>query len=117
MTLPPPQSNAKTAPRASRLRVPQARVLHALLPRSGSKSLPVLTRVQLAKSAGFSPTSGTINRVLRGIPKGSSSGSPHKGLLDLGLLATVDQDGSIAYQITAAGITAIQEQPKLPKMR
>ena len=89
-----PQSLAFTnkGPTPHGLRIPQARVLRTLMPQSGSKSLPVLTRVQLAKNAGFSPTSGTINRVLHGIRKGSSSGHPHKGLLDLGLLETTERD-------------------------
>lgn len=71
------------------LRIPQARVLRALMPGSAAKKPPRLTRVELAEHAGFSTTSGTINRVLHGIPQGSSSGNPHPGLLDLGYVTLV----------------------------
>lgn len=117
MRVPPDHTFTKEGPQPAGLRIPQARVLRALMPKSGSKTRPVLTPVELAENAGFSPTSGTINRVLHGIPKGSSSGNPHKGLLDLGLLSAIDQDGSTAYRITTAGIKAVERHPKLPKMR
>lgn len=114
-----PQSSPFTEKRLPprRLRIPQARVLLALVPKSGSKTLPVLPRVELAKSAGFSPTSGTINRALHGIPKGSSSGHPHKGLLALGLLECIDRNGITGYRITPSGLNAAGEYADLPKMR
>lgn len=88
------------------LRVPQARVLNALL-RLGKGA--ALTRTDLAKLAGFISTSGTINRVLHGISDGSSSGVPHVGLLELGYVARIAIKGTrqMKYQITDLGIEAI----------
>ena len=99
------------------LRILQARVLYALMPISGSENLPVLTRVQLAKRVGWSPTSGTINRALHGVRTGSSSGNPHKGLLDIGLIVAIDLNGITQYQITTEGLKAIEKHPGLPKLR
>ncbi len=100
------------------LRVPHARVLHALMPKGDSDTVPVLTRVQLAERAGFSPTSGTINRALHGIHTGSPSGSPYQGLLDIGLVDEVELDGIKAYQITLDGCKAIEKVVgELPKLK
>lgn len=100
------------------LRVPQARVLRALMPTDDSKSSPVLTRVQLAKLAGYTPTSGTITRALRGIDAASSSGTPHQGVLGLGLVEEVELDGIKAYRITPAGHNAVERLAgDLPQMR
>jgi len=99
------------------LRVPQARVLRALMPLNRDDDPPALTRVQLAQRAGFSPTAGTINRVLHGIHEGSSSGNPHKGLLDRGLVVAIDLNGITEYQITPEGIKAIEKYPQLPELR
>jgi hypothetical protein len=99
------------------LSIPQARVLRALMPTDGSESLPKLTRVQLGQRAGFTRISGTINRALHGIREGSSSGNPHKGLLDLELVAAVELNGILEYQITTEGMKAIARHPELPELR
>ena len=99
------------------LRLPQARVLRALMPTDDSKAGPVLTRVQLAQRAGFSQTSGTINRALHGIHTGSPSGSPYQGLLEIGLVDEVELDGIKAYQITLDGCEAIEKLGELPKLK
>lgn len=92
------------------LRIPQVRVLKALMPKKNGEK-PLLDRMSLAKKAGFNPTTGTINRVLNGIPEGSSSGQPHPGLLELGYIKrrALDIDGVIEvnYYITADGIKAL----------
>jgi hypothetical protein len=109
------------------LRVPQARVLRALMPAYPSDppiEWPVVTRGQLNVRAGYSTAYGcssAINRALHGIPAGSSSGAPHPGLLGLGLVEKIvfdaawygpdSWDGGPAetvYRITAAGIRAYQ---------
>jgi hypothetical protein len=85
------------------------------MPTRDSNTIPVLTRVQLAERAGFTPTSGTINRALHGIHTGSPSGSPYQGLLDLGLVDEVELHGIKAYQINPAGRKAIEKLGELPK--
>jgi hypothetical protein len=95
-----------------RLPLPQARILQALLPVAGEP--PSLSRAELAQRMNVSPTSGTISVAL-----GGRSDSPHKGLLDAGLVTKVKGEGNeAAYQITTAGITAIKdyikEHGKLP---
>lgn len=89
------------------LRETHARVLRALMPTGDSKTGPVLTREELAGRVGWSRKSGTINRALHGIATGSPSGSPHQGVLDLGLVEEVGVDGKNGYQITPAGQKAI----------
>jgi hypothetical protein len=73
---------------------------------------PTLTRIELAKAAGFKAGTGTINRVLHGIPKGSSSGKPHKGIIDLKLVAlivvTVDGVAVTQYHLTPDGTKALK---------
>ena len=112
----------------STLRIPQARVLRALLPDNESThwiDWPTLTRCALASKAGFIPTTGTINRVLNGIPTGSSSGEPHLGLIERGLIKVVVMeinDGVFenSYRITAKGIKEIKHYlalNKIPKRR
>lgn len=91
------------------LRIPQYRVLKALSPKAGR--YPVLTRADLATAAGFRVGSGTISRALSGIAKGSPSGDPYPGLIDLDYIrrVSVPLDGGItenSYQATAAGIRA-----------
>jgi hypothetical protein len=100
---------------APELRVPQARVLAALMPANPSESRynwPVLTRPLLSVEAGYTGTSGTITRALNGIREGSSSGDAHPGLLARGLVEEVplDIDGLIEvnYRVTAAGIREYQ---------
>ena len=101
------------------LRVPQYRVLKALLPKGGRT--PALTRTELAARAGFQTGSGTINRALNGIAKGSSSGDPYPGIVDLGYVrrAEVHLDGGLketVYQITAAGQKAARAFAKERKV-
>lgn len=96
------------------LKVPQVRVLVALLPDEGDDPpLGTVPRFELAIAAGITPTTGTINRALNGIPKGSSSGDAHDGLLAMGLVEKVvlDLDGRMedSYRITRAGIAAARE--------
>jgi len=105
------------------LKIPQARCMSALMPDdpdSHWSCWPLLTRVEMASRAGINPTTGTVNRVLHGIPPGSSSGDPHPGLLERGLLhlERIPEDGgSIGsttvvyadyYRITEAGVTALR---------
>jgi hypothetical protein len=99
------------------LRVPQARVLRALLPLEGNRDTPTLTRVELAERAGFTQKSGLINRVLHGIREGSSSGNPHKGLLGRRLVVAIEVNGVTRYQITPEGVSAIKKHPQLPELR
>jgi hypothetical protein len=69
---------------------------------------PLSTHKQLAVRAGYTGSSGSINRVLNGLREGSSSGNAHPGLLERGLVETipVDIEGVIEtnYRITPAGI-------------
>lgn len=96
------------------LKIPQARVLKALLPinpKADQEDWPLYNRVVLAEYSGFNPTTGTINRVLNGVPPGSSSGAAHPGLLDrkLMIMIPVNSDGvaQAHYRITPFGIDAI----------
>ena len=96
------------------LKMPQARVLKALLPtnpKADQEDWPLYNRVVLAEYSGFNPITGTINRALNGIPEGSSSGDSHPGLLARGMLTmiSVDSDGvaQAHYRITLLGIEAI----------
>ncbi len=98
------------------LRTPQARILQALMPTDLSLPLsewPLLTRVIMNVRAGYTATSGMVNRVLGGVPEGSSSGDPHKGILELEYvekeLVSIDGVIEINYRITAAGILAYKE--------
>lgn len=114
-----------TAKHTPTLKVPQARVLAVLCPDEGDDPpLGTVGRNTLLSAAGFLPTSGMVNRVLGGIGKGSSSGTPHPGLLALGLVeqVTLDLDGRtlLSYRITRAGIVAIRNwltTNKLPPKR
>lgn len=102
-------------PAESGLRVPQARVLRALMPKVTTdhySEWPLLTRAALGIKAGYTAVSGTITRALNGIHIGSSSGDPHPGLLERGLVkvVTVDVEGmmELNYRITAAGIRTFE---------
>jgi uncharacterized protein (DUF1810 family) len=100
---------------APRLPMPQARVLQALLPVAGDPSS--LSHTELAQRMKVSPISGTIS-----VAMGGRSDSPHKGLLDAGLVTKVKGEGNEdAYQITTEGISAIKnylkEHGKLPPPR
>jgi hypothetical protein len=74
---------------------------------------PVLTRAKLCRQAGFKSTSGSITRVLNGIRPGNrTSGAPHPGLVERGLVEVVvlDIEGvrEVNYRITLAGIRAYE---------
>lgn len=111
-----------------KLRVPQARVLRALMP-VDSKDLPdewpLLRRDIMAIRAGYTPISGSITRALMGIKEGSSSGDAHPGILTMGLIETVELDicglMETNYRITRLGVLAFQrfleEGGKLPTVR
>ncbi len=96
------------------LRVPQARVLRALLPlypADPPDEWPLLTRAQLGLTAGFTVLSGSCTRALNGIRAGSSSGPPQVGLLALGMVEVIvlDVEGlqEDNYRITLSGIAAL----------
>ena len=110
------------------LLLPQARVLKALLPDDDTShwtEWPELTRAEVNKRAGFTPISGTTTRALNGIRKGSSSGEPHPGLVDRGLVkcSTIELEVGVeqVYRITAAGIRAIraylEEHGRMPNRK
>ena len=93
------------------LRIPQVRVLRALMPMNPSDNpteWPLLTRPMLGVAAGYTPISGSITRVLNGIHEGSSSGEAHPGLIELGLVESIslEIDGvtETNYCITSKGI-------------
>ncbi|HZL35055.1 MAG TPA: HNH endonuclease [Tepidisphaeraceae bacterium] len=104
-------------PKRNPIRVPQARVLRALLPKNRNEDGPVLTKAELAQYIGFSDISGTINRALYGISGGSSSGNPNRGLLDRGLVHRAEAGSGEGFQITPQGLKAIQEYGELPNLR
>lgn len=111
------------------LRVPQARVLRALMPvdaRDPQDEWPLLTRGVMAVRAGYSEISGSVTRALLGIKEGNkTSGDPHPGIVQLGLVETtmLDIDGvtETNYRITRLGIRAfqrfLQEGGKLPPVK
>lgn len=99
------------------LKTPQARILGALMPQGWKikdpTAWPVCNREQLSIKAGYDPISGSTTRVLSGIrATNKTSGHPHPGLIDLGLVEaeTYDIDGvnEICYRITQLGIEAFQ---------
>ncbi len=112
--VPPPSANGNGD--LNNLRLQQARVLRALMP--GDPTVPpidrpLFTRANLCLRAGFKLTSGSITRALNGIRPGNrTSGAPHPGLVERGLVEVVplDIDGlmEVNYSITAAGIRAYQ---------
>lgn len=99
-------------PADTKLRIPQARVLAALVPDPNADPMdwPMLNRALLGVRAGYTAISGTVTRALKGIYPGSSSGDPHPGLLDRKLIEEVvlDVDGvkEVNYRATAAGVAA-----------
>ncbi len=98
------------------LRIPQARLLSALMPKypeDPPSEWPLITRVQLAIRAGYSVISGSVTRALNGIHEtNTTSGDPHLGIVGKGMveLITVDVEGvsEVNYRITHAGIRAFQ---------
>lgn len=109
------------------LRVPQARVLQALMPADPDTywtEWPSIDAHYLALALGTSTKSDLVRRALRGLPPGSSSGDAHDGLLAKGyaeaILLDVDGVRETQYRITHAGILALREYLKrhqIPKMR
>ena len=104
------------------LKVPQARVLKALLKAGGSG----LTRGQLSVAAGFSAISGTVNRALHGIKRSAPQAeyaNPHPGLLKLGFVTahTLDVDiPEVRYRVSQSGkkaLAAFLSERKLGKTR
>lgn len=102
-------------PAPTGLRLPQARVLRALVPAYPDDppgEWPIYTRAVLAMRAGYTALSGSVTRALNGIHPGSSSGDPHLGLLALGLveMIEIDVEGTLEtnYRATHAGIHAYQ---------
>lgn len=109
--------SSTTAPKESKLKLPQVRVLKALMPRRPDfppSEWPLVTRQQLIVRAGFTKLSGSITRALNGIrPGNKTSGEPHPGLIDKGFVEIIDLDidgvTEANYRITRAGIVAYQE--------
>lgn len=108
----PPSKRTLSKGIKGRLRVPQARVLKALVPEYSDdppSEWPLLSRAALGVRAGYTAISGTITRALNGIREGSSSGDPHPGLVARGLVEvlTVDVDGvrEDNYRATKAGVS------------
>jgi len=101
-----------------KLRIPQLRLLQILA--DGS---PALTIVKMAEEAGFSTISATTWRALNGVRRGSSTGGPRPGLLELGLVAKEQLEieaGLVetVYQITKLGRAVLEQQGrKLPELR
>lgn len=110
-----------------KLRIPQARILQALMPDNPNShwiDWPLLNRALLGVRAGYTPISGSITRALKGVRAGSSSGPPQLGLLDLGLVKEIDLDiegvRELNYHITQAGIEAYKSftaKKSLPPVR
>lgn len=113
------------------LRMPQARILRALMPSNlddPSFEWPLVTRAQLAIRAGYSTISGSTTRALNGIHEGNTtSGDPHLGVIGKGLVEAimvqveVGMAKELNYRITPAGIKALQSYlakgGKLPRIK
>ena len=104
------------------LRIPQIRVLIALKGTDENGIVKALSRIKICEECGFTLTSGTVTRVMRGLPGGTSSGPAFLGLLELGLVNVVliDVDGITeqCYQITLLGRRVIEcYSENLPAMR
>lgn len=112
------------------LKVPQARVLRALMPTypdDPQSEWPMLTRAMLGVRAGYTPISGSITRALSGIKAtNKTSGEPHPGVIELGLVVVIELDvegrKEDNYQITPEGVRAFQHfmevgGGKLPPLR
>lgn len=98
------------------LRIPQARILKALMPLHPDDppfEWPMITRSQLAIRAGYTIISGSVTRALNGIrDTNTTSGDPHLGLIGKGMVESVTIDveglGEVNYRITAKGIKEFQ---------
>lgn len=117
--MPTPVYSTSGSPQKGRtspiMRVPQARVMAALMPTYPEDppfEWPLLTRAALSLRAGYTAISGTVTRALNGIRPSSSCGNPQTGLLELGYIETVqlDIDGVVEtnYRATSSGIVAYQ---------
>ena len=92
------------------------RVLKALFPRRpdwGPIEWPIITRLQLAITIGWSPIGGTLNKALNGIgPNSKSTDKKHPGVIGYKLVEAIEYniDGvtEVNYRITRAGIEAWQ---------
>lgn len=124
-----PFSGCAIDPSDLSLRLPQVRVLAALVPAYPDDPIsewPLVTRARLGARAGCSPGSGTITRALDGIRAGWTHGSkPHPGLLARGLVEVVriDIDGisETNYRMTTAGLAAyrrhLADRGTLPQVK
>lgn len=106
-----PTPTKTSEPPKIELRVPQARLLAALVPRNPASywtEWPLLNRAALAVRAGYTAISGSVTRALNGVRAGSSSGPPQQGLLTLGLVEEIelDIDGvrELNYRATLRGV-------------
>jgi hypothetical protein len=120
---------ANQSPPADPVTTLQARVLAVLMPDDLSDPTlwPLVTRKYLDMRAGFTGKSGSTTRALNGIrPGNTTSGNPHPGLIERGLVEKVvlDIEGvdETNYRATAAGIAAYQAHiaktgGKLPKVK
>ncbi len=110
-------SRGVPVPVQSPLRVPEARVLAALVPPDPAYPRflwPLLTRAVLVQYAGFTPKSGVINQVLHGVGRVTRDRPrTYPGLLARGLLEVVevDVDGlrEANYRATPAGVVAYRQ--------
>ncbi len=126
----PFNNNNKTTAKKRPLKVPQARVLAALMPENIELPVsewPLLTRANLGVNAGYTAISGTITRALSGIKEtNKSSGEPHLGLIGLGyveeLVMDVEGVKEINYRATTTGAMAylewsIMKGGKIPQLK
>jgi hypothetical protein len=104
---------SSTPPVPTKLRIPQVRVLSALMPEDTTidpSDWALFTAVNIAAKLGVSLISDLIRRALRGIERGSTSSVAYLGLLKLGYVETLvfDIDGmeETNYRITPLGAAA-----------
>lgn len=130
--MPPPVKRTATVttcddPVDLSLRIPQARVLAALMPANADDpptEWPMIARSQLGLCAGYSAASGTVTRALNGVREGSTSCEPHQGLLSRGLVEEIILDimgvAETNYRATMLGVQAYRAYAaanNLPAMR
>lgn len=111
-----------------KLKVPQARVLAALMPENVNTpqcDWPLITRTYLNMACGYSQISTGVTRPMQGIPEGSSSGNSYPGLLALKyveeIILDIEGTAEVNYRITMLGAMAYLEWcaagGKLPKLK
>lgn len=110
-----PFSKQRIVPTDLALRVPQARVLAALMPEypdDPPTEWPLLTRAMLGVNAGYTAISGTVTRALNGVRDGVTSATPHPGLIARRMVEEVVLDimgvAETNYRITTLGVKAYQ---------